>query len=95
MNLMPNGNSAAAWHHHGKDGGTKFQFPIFCMDPASSRITLGLGREKGGTGCWWSGRNLVSAEDDILGLARWPSVGDSVAFSGALLGREAVQASHS
>lgn len=79
--------------------GTTFQVPIFCMDPASSGITLGLAREKGGMGCWGSRRNLVSAEDDILGLvwsaAPWPSVGDLVAFPGAPLGGEAVQASHS
>ena len=50
-------------------------------------------------GCWWSRRDLVSAEDDFLGLVwsavRWPSAGDSVAFSGAQLGGEAMQASHS
>lgn len=47
----------------------KFQFPIFCLDPASSRVTLGLGRGNGDVGSWWS-RSLVSAEGDVLGWAR-------------------------
>lgn len=55
------------------------------MDPVSSRMTVGLGREKGDVGCW-SRRNLVSAED-MLGLV-WSgrhqlSVGGLMAFPGA------------
>lgn len=71
---------------------TKFQVPIFCVDPVSARVTVGLGGERGDLGCGWCRGNLVSAEDDILGLVQsvvdWPPVKDLVPFPGAPLDGE-------